>query len=156
MEGPDLVNLLLLAFEILPSRFEVLSLIECGLCVCSQFVQLILEGKVTPWTKLTHPGLTGIRKLTGDSFIGHNNLILSSVNALYVLQGMENGLEVLLIMQQILQIVSSAENQRSDDKRIPPPLTIGGITLGSFRTRYTRSKSWSNRIRGSQHPLWPR
>jgi hypothetical protein len=35
---PDLVNLLLLSFEILPSRFEVLGLVECGLGVCSQFV----------------------------------------------------------------------------------------------------------------------
>ena len=34
----DLVNLLLLPFEILPSRFEVLGLIECGLGVCSQVV----------------------------------------------------------------------------------------------------------------------
>ena len=43
-----------------------------------------------------------IRKLTGNSFVGHNNLILSAVNGLYMLQGMENGLEVLLIVQQIL------------------------------------------------------
>jgi len=60
-----------------------------------------------------------MRKLTGNSLVGHDNLILSAVNALYVLQGMENGLEVLLIVQQILQIVSPAENQRQDDKRIP-------------------------------------
>lgn len=48
VEGPDLVNLLLLPFEILPPRFEVLSLIESGLGVRSQFVQLVLERKVTP------------------------------------------------------------------------------------------------------------
>jgi len=42
----DLVNFLLLPFEILPSRFEVLSFIECGLGVCSQLVQSILKRKV--------------------------------------------------------------------------------------------------------------
>ena len=31
---------------------------------------------------------------------------------------MENGLEVLLIMQQIVEIISSAESQSFDDKHI--------------------------------------
>ena len=34
----DLVNFLLLPFEILPPRFQVLGLIECGLSVRSQSV----------------------------------------------------------------------------------------------------------------------
>lgn len=42
----DLVNLLLLPFEILPSCFEALGFIERGLSVCSQFVQFVLECKV--------------------------------------------------------------------------------------------------------------
>ena len=42
----DLVNLLLLPFEILPSRFEVLGLVECGLGVFPQFVEWVLKRKV--------------------------------------------------------------------------------------------------------------
>lgn len=42
--------------------------------------------------------MTLMRKLTGDRFVGHNNLILGTVNGLYVLQGMEDSLEVLLIV----------------------------------------------------------
>ena len=42
----DLVNLLLLPFEVPPSCFEVLGFIKCGLGVCSQSVQFILERKV--------------------------------------------------------------------------------------------------------------
>jgi len=48
IEGPDLINVLLLPFEILPSRFEVLGFIECGLGVCSQPAQFILESEVAP------------------------------------------------------------------------------------------------------------
>ena len=40
-----------------------------------------------------------IRGRTGDSFVSHNNLILSTVDGLYVLQGMKNGLKVLLVVQ---------------------------------------------------------
>lgn len=46
--------------------------------------------------------MTSIRGLTGDRFVGHNDLTLGTVNGLYVLQGVESGLEVLLIMQQVL------------------------------------------------------
>ena len=42
----DLVNFFLFPFKILPSHFEVLGFIECGLGVRSQSVQSILEGKV--------------------------------------------------------------------------------------------------------------
>jgi hypothetical protein len=42
------------------------------------------------------------RGLTGDCFVGHNGLILGAVDGLYVLQGMENSLEVLLIVRQVL------------------------------------------------------
>ena len=42
------------------------------------------------------------RILTGDGFVSHNNLILGTINGLHMIQGMENGLEVLLIMQQVL------------------------------------------------------
>lgn len=46
--------------------------------------------------------VTLIGGLTGDCFVGHNNLILDTINGLYVLQRVENSLEVLLIMQQVL------------------------------------------------------
>jgi hypothetical protein len=62
-----------------------------------------------------HPGVKGYflnefsvsvlvtsRRLTGNGFVGHNDLILGTINGLYMLQGMESGLKVLLIMQQVL------------------------------------------------------
>jgi hypothetical protein len=45
-EETNLINLLLLTFEILPSRFKAPGLIECGLGFCPQIVQLVLERKI--------------------------------------------------------------------------------------------------------------
>jgi hypothetical protein len=55
-------------------------------------------------------GLAIRGKFTGDCFVCHNNLILSAVDGPYVFQGMENGLEVLLIMQEVLEIVPTIDN----------------------------------------------
>lgn len=49
--------------------------------------------------ELSTPAVRIWRKLTGDGFVGHNNPVLCTINGLYVFQGMEGSLEVLLIVQ---------------------------------------------------------
>jgi hypothetical protein len=52
--------------------------------------------------KFSTPVVRLTRGLTGDCFVGQNRLILGAVDGLYVLQGVESSLEVLLIVHQVL------------------------------------------------------
>jgi len=60
---------------------------------------------------------------------------------------MENGLEVLLIVQQIMEIISSTGSQGSDAYAYKCRPTISERVLGSFQT-----SSWLIRIKSSMNP----